>query len=102
MRAIDTALGEGFEVQLEHSGAGQVQMSVLGGLFGVKATVEAVAQAQEGKLVLQPRGFLIEALKLTLFAEPGVYMEGVGASAAAGPPGTTGPGYRLSFRASLR
>ena len=98
---VKTALGEGFEVQLAPSGAGRVQMSVEGGLFGVKASVQAVAEAQEGDVVVHPLGFLLEGLKLTLFAEPGVYVEGVGASAMAGPSGK-GAGYRLSFRASLR
>ena len=98
---VKTALGEGFEVQLLHSGGGRVQVSVEGGLFGVKASVEAVAEAQEGKVVVHPLGFLLEGLKLTLFAEPDVYVEGVGASATAGPSGK-GAGYRLYFRASLR
>ena len=98
---VKTALGEGFEVQLQPSGAGRVQMSVEGGLFGVKAAVQAVAEAQEGDVVVHPLGFLLEGLKLTLFAEPEVYVEGVGASVAAGPSGK-GAGYRLSFRASLR
>jgi hypothetical protein len=98
---VEAALGEGFEVQLLGSGAGRVQMSVAGGLFGVKASVEAVAEAQEGDVVVHPLGFLLEGLKLTLFAEPHVYVEGVGASAATGPPGK-GAGYRLSFRATLR
>ena len=98
---VKTALGEGFEVQLQPSGAGRVQMCVEGGLFGVKAAVQAVAEAQEGDVVVHPLGFLLEGLKLTLFAEPEVYVEGVGASVAAGPSGK-GAGYRLSFRASLR
>jgi hypothetical protein len=98
---VQAALGQGFEVQLLRSGGGQVEMSVTGGLFGVKASVQAVAEAAEGKVVLRPRGFLLEGLKLTLLDEPGVYVEGVGASAAAGPSGQ-GAGYRLSFRASLR
>jgi hypothetical protein len=98
---VETALGEGFEVQLQPSGVGRVRMSVRGGLFGVKASVQAVAEAQEGDVVVHPLGFLLEGLKLTLFAEPDVYVEGVGASAAAGPSGK-GAGYRLSFRASLR
>jgi len=99
--AVKTALGEGFEVQLLHGEAGRVQMSVGGGLFGVKASLEAVAEAQEGDVVVHPLGFLLEGLKLTLFAEPNVYVEGVGASVAAGPSGQ-GAGYRLSFWASLR
>lgn len=99
--AVEKALGEGFEVQLLHSGGGRVQISVEGGLFGVKASVEAVAEVQEGKVVVHPLGFLLEGLKLTLFAEPNVYVEGVSASAAKGPSGQ-GAGYRVSFRASLR
>jgi hypothetical protein len=98
---VKTALGDGFEVQLQPSGAGRVQMSVEGGLFGVKASVQAVAEAQEGEVVVHPLGFLLEGLKLTLFAESDVYVEGVSASATAGPSGK-GAGYRLSFRASLR
>jgi hypothetical protein len=98
---VKTALGEGFEVQLQPSGVGRVQMSVEGGLFGVKASVQAVAEAHEGDVVVHPLGFLLEGLKLTLFAEPEVYVEGVGASAATGPSGK-GAGYRLSFWASLR
>jgi hypothetical protein len=99
--AVEQALGEGFQVQLLHSGAGQVQISVEGGLFGVKASVQAVVEAQEGKVVVHPLGFLLEGLKLTLFAEPNVYVEGVSASAVAGPLGA-GAGYRLSMWASLR
>ncbi len=45
-----------------------------GGLFGVGASVDAVAQAEEGKLVARPTG-LLGALKLTLFESPSVYVE---------------------------
>jgi hypothetical protein len=44
---------------------------------------------------VRPRGFLLEAFKLTLFADPRVRIEGVGAA-------TAGDGYRLSIDASLR
>jgi hypothetical protein len=98
---LKTALGEGFEVRLRPSDAGRVRMSVGGGLFGVKASVQAFAQAQKGDIVVHPLGFLLKGLKLTLFAEPDVYVEGVGASAATGSSGK-GAGYRLSFWASLR
>jgi hypothetical protein len=99
--AVQDALGRGLEVRLLRSGGGQVELSVTGGLFGVQASVQAVAEAAEGKVVLHPRGFLLETLKLTLLDEPGVYVEDVGASATTGPSGK-GAGYRLSFRASLR
>lgn len=98
---VGKALGEGIEVRLQSSHDGQVQVSASGGLFGVRASVDAVAQAQEGKLVVHPLGFLLEGLKLTLIDNPRVYVEGVGASAVAGPSGEVA-GYRLSIRASLR
>jgi hypothetical protein len=94
------ALGGGLEVQLQSSGSGQVQVRVGGGLFGVHATVEAVARAQAGKLVVHPLGFLLEGLRLTLFANPHVYVEGVGASAVAEPSSGVA-GYRLTIKASL-
>jgi hypothetical protein len=98
---VRAALGGGFEVQLLRSGGGRVEVSVVGGLFGVRASVEAVAEAQEGKVVLHPLGFPLEGLKLTLFATPELYVEGVDARAVAGPSGR-GAGYRVSIWASLR
>lgn len=98
---VRAALGEGIEVRLLSSGDGRVKVSASGGLFGVQARIEAVAQAQEGKLVVHPLGFLLEGLKLTLIDNPHVYVEGVGASAVAGPSGGVA-GYKLSMRASLR
>jgi hypothetical protein len=102
---VKAALPEGFAVQLLASANGQVEVRASGGLFGVGASVDAVAQASNGKLVVQPRGFLVEALKLTLFSDPHVYVEAVGASAtgAAGEEdGEAGAGYVLSIDASLR
>jgi hypothetical protein len=97
---IKAALPQGFSVQLLGSSGGEVQVRTSGGLFGVGATVDAVAQASEGKLVVRPRGFLVEALKLTLFSDPRVYIEGVGARRT-GADGEGG-GYELSVDASLR
>ncbi len=45
---------------------------------------------------MHPLGFLLEGLQLTLFADPHVYVEGVGASAVAGPAGGVA-GYRLTM-----
>jgi hypothetical protein len=98
---VKAALPAGFDVQLLSSAGGQVQVRASGGLFGVGASVDAVAQASDGKLVVQPRGLLVEALKLTLFSDPHVYVEGVSASAA-GADGEAGAGYVLSIDASLR
>jgi len=92
---VAAALPSGFSVQLLGSHEGQVEVQASGGLFGVGASVEAVAQASDGKLVVRPRGALIEALKLTLFSDPRVYIEGVGAT-------RSGSGYELSLDARLR
>jgi LmeA-like phospholipid-binding len=91
---VKAALPAGFSVQLLHSADGQVQVRASGGLFGVGASVDAVAQASDGKLVVQPRGFLVEALRLTLFSDPHVYIEAIGAS-------RSGDGYVLSIDARL-
>jgi hypothetical protein len=95
---VREALPEGFDAHLVKSEGGEVELSVSGALFGVGATVNAVASASEGKLTVRPRGFLIEALQLTLFDEPHVYVESVSASEEAGQPST----YRVGMVASLR
>jgi hypothetical protein len=97
---VKAALPEGFDVELLRSSEGQVEVRASGGLFGIGASVNAVAQASGGKLVVHPRGLLIEALKLTLFADPRVYIESVEANVASGDGGASG--YRLRIGASLR
>jgi hypothetical protein len=95
---IKAALPPGFGVRLLRSEGGEVEVQASGGLFGVGASVNAVAGASEGKLVAHPLGFLIEGLRLTLFADPHVYVEGVGASVASEQPRS----YRLTMSARLR
>jgi hypothetical protein len=97
---VKAALPEGFDVELLGSSEGQVEVRASGGLFGIGASVNAVAQASGGKLVVHPRGLLLEALKLTLFADPRVYIESVEAHTASGDGGASG--YRLGIGASLR
>lgn len=97
--AVKAALPEGFGVQLLGSEGGAVRVRASGGLFGVGASVDAVAGASEGKLVVHPVGLLIEGLQLTLFADPHVYVRGVAAIAVPGSEGEQG--YRLSMTASL-
>jgi hypothetical protein len=97
---VKAALPEGFDVELLGSSEGEVEVRASGGLFGIGASVNAVAQASEGKLVVHPRGLLLEALKLTLFSDPRVYIERVEAHAASGAGGAAG--YRLGIGASLR
>ncbi len=97
---VRAALPPGFDMQLVRSEGGRVEVRASGGLFGIGASVDAVAEASEGKLVVHPRGPLIEALKLTLFDEPDVRLQSIGAHAATGAGGE--PGYTLEATATLR
>jgi hypothetical protein len=92
------ALPRGWDVTLLGSEAGEVKVRASGGLFGVGASVDAVALASGGKLVAHPVGALLAGFQLTLFSDPHVYVEGVGASRDGAQPAS----YRLSMRASLR
>jgi hypothetical protein len=89
---VKRALPEGIEVALVKSEGGTVE---------VRASVNAVAQAEDGKLVVKPTGLLLSALKLTLFESASVYVEGVEARALTSKPGE-GARYELSMWASLR
>jgi LmeA-like phospholipid-binding len=95
---VRSALPEGVEVRLLSSEGGQVKVRVAGGLFGVRTAVDAVAAASEGKLVVHPVLALLSGLQLTLFSDPHVYVQTVGASVEPSKP----PSYRLTMRASLR
>ena len=94
---VKRALPEGVEVALSKSEGGTVEVRVSGGLFGVSASVEAVARAQDGKLVARPTG-LLGGLKLTLFESASVYVEGVSARNVPGE----GARYELSMWGRLR
>jgi hypothetical protein len=91
---VQAALPAGFDVSLVKSEGGAVEVQASGGLFGVNATVPAVAGASAGKLVVHPRGFLIEGIQLTLFSDPHVHITGVGAVA-------DGAAYGLTMNATL-
>lgn len=95
---VRAALPEGLEVKLLGSREGQVEVQAGGGLFGVDASVDALAGGSDGKLVAHPLGLLLEGFQLTLFADPHVFVEGVGASVVSREPLT----YDLSMSASLR
>jgi hypothetical protein len=97
---VKAALPAGFDVQLLGSRRGQVEVRASGGLFGIGASVNAVAEANGGRLVVHPRGQLVEGLQLTLFSEAHVHVEGVGARAVRVSRGV--PGYLVSISASLR
>lgn len=95
---VKAALPAGFGVKLLRSEDGEVEVQATGALFGVGASVNAVAGASDGRLVAHPLGFLIEALQLTLFSSSHVYVQGVGASVRSEQPLS----YELTMSASLR
>jgi LmeA-like phospholipid-binding len=76
----------GVSLKLLGSGGGQVKVLAGGSLFGVGASVEAVAEADEGELIAHPLGFLLEGFRLTLFSEQHVHVEGVGAHVLGSDP----------------
>jgi hypothetical protein len=90
----------GFGLQLLGSEGGEVKVRASGGLFGVGGSVDAVVLASDGKLVARPVGFPLDALTLTLFSEPHVYVVGVGATAQRDQEGAAG--YKLALAARLR
>jgi hypothetical protein len=96
--AVRAALPPGVALTLLGSAGGRVRVLAAGGLFGLEASVEAVAEASRGSLVAHPLDPLLEGFQLTLFADPHVHVEGVGAEAA---PGVVAA-YRLTLAASLR
>jgi LmeA-like phospholipid-binding len=96
----DSALPEGFGLQLLGGEGGEVKVRASGGLFGVGGSLDALVLASDGKLIARPVGFPLDALTLTLFSEPHVYVAGVGARAISGPGGA--PSYQLGIRAALR
>jgi hypothetical protein len=59
-----------------------------------------VAGPSEGKLIARPLGFLLGGVRLMLFADPHVRVEGVGANALSAA--ASGPRYRLTMTARLR
>jgi LmeA-like phospholipid-binding len=101
---VKAALPKGFSVALLPSEPGEVKLRASGGLFGVRGllgaggSLDAVAGASQGKLVVRPVGLPLG--ELTLFSQPHVHVEGVGASAVTGPAGALS--YQLTIRASLK
>ncbi len=94
--AVRAALPPGVTVQLLAGGGGRVRVRVSGGLFGVGGSLDAVALGEGGAFVVRALGPAPGAIKLTLFSDPHIYVEGVGAVALAGG------GYRLSMTARQR
>jgi hypothetical protein len=101
---IAKVLPPGVSVSLEGSEDGEIRVKVSGGLFGLGASVEAVAKAEDGKLVVRPVG-LLGGLKLDIFESGSVQVEGVEAKALPGDGGAgsraEGQRYRLVMKARL-
>jgi len=95
---VRAALPEGLDVTLISSEHGEVRVRASGALFGVKTSVDAVAGASEGRLIAHPLGLPLSGLRLTLFSDPHVLVQGVGAGIDDRRP----PGYELTMSASLR
>jgi hypothetical protein len=74
---------------------GQLRLRGTGGAFGITATVTAVVTATDGKVVVAPAGLLGDFLNVTVFDDPGVYVQSVTGAAVSG-------GLSVSVRAELR
>lgn len=67
------------------SGAdGQLRLRGKGSAFGISATVTAVVMASDGRVVVAPTGLLGDFLSVTVFDDPGVYVQSVTGSAVSG------------------
>jgi hypothetical protein len=89
---LRSALG-GAVQGLQPVAAGDGQLTFQGTVFGV--TADATLRAQDGALVVSPDVPLLNLLSLTVFHDPHVYVEGVGASSSAG-------GFAVQAHAQLR
>jgi hypothetical protein len=98
---IARALPAGVQIALISSSGGQVEVRASGGLFGLSASLDAVAYAQNGALVASPTAFSLSGLRITLYDDRAVYIEGVHARELS--PGRGGEArYELSMWGRLR
>jgi len=63
---------------------GQLMLRGTASVFGVNATVDIVVAAREGKLVVAPAGLFGAFATLTLYDDPRVYIQSVGATTVPG------------------
>ena len=93
---LRAALPPGLDVQPVASGGGQLLLRGSASLFGFGISADALLSAQDGNLVIQPVGLPLASLaRLTVFADPRIAVEGVGASAYPG-------GFTFTVSARLR
>jgi hypothetical protein len=82
---LRAALPPGLDVQPVASGGGRLLLRGSASLFGVGISADALLSAQDGNLVIQPVGLpLANLARLTVFADPRIAVDGVGASAYPG------------------
>ena len=96
--AVRAALPPGVTLQLLGSEGGRVKVRASGALFGLGASLEAVAEANGGRIVVHPSGPLLGGVRLTLYSDPRVHVLGVSARAVRSDP----PVYRVGLTALLR
>jgi len=95
---VKHALPSGVSVQLARSSGGEVEVRVDGSLFGFDASMDAVAKASDGKLVVKPTGALLSGFELTLLEDPRIHVESVGAAVHTSEPRV----YAVTMSATLR
>ncbi len=81
-------------VRLVSAGATSLTLAGTASALGVTATVPATVEPQSGRLVVIPDVPLFSLAAITVFAQPHVYVEGVGGTAISG-------GLRVTARARL-
>lgn len=97
---LDAASPAGFRLGLLPSAPGTVKARVSGALFGIGASVEAIAQASGGRLIAQPLGILLgQFVQLTLFSDAHVYLDGISATPLQAGQNAS---WRLALSAHLR
>jgi hypothetical protein len=84
---LTAGLPAGFQVQPLASAAGALRVRASGGLFGARASLEALVTPREGKLVAVPQGLPLAGLfQVTLFGDPHLYVERMTAEPLPGAP----------------
>ncbi len=82
---VNAALPRGVTLQLLGSEGGKVMVRATGALFGFGASLDAVAEASGGQIVVHPAGPLLGGVRLTLYSDPRVYVLGVSAEPSGRP-----------------
>lgn len=104
---IAAALPPGFTVQPLGTEDGGLRVRASGGLFGAKASLEALVTARAGRLVVVPQGLPLAGLfQVTLLADQHLYVESISATPLAGqganPAAGHGESWRLALAGTLR